>query len=41
MSPRPPSTPPSSQTAQRVLKRRGGVDVFDRGADFTPFKTGV
>jgi hypothetical protein len=23
------------------LKRREGIDVYDRGTDFTPFKTGV
>ena len=24
-----------------TLKRREGIDVFDRGTDFTPFRTGV
>lgn len=32
---------PVTYAAVGWLKRREGVDVYDRGTDFTPFKTGV
>ena len=32
---------PATYAVVGFLKRREGIDVFDRGTDFTPFRAGV